>query len=416
MKSMGTLSWTLAILLLSFAALSFANPASAQQSELQAYTAVSPATDAGGNALTPAKAAANSDLATFNYTVVSSRDGNTYSGSMVGQDPFGSNFATTSIDTPIIPVILITNTIAVASPNGKILTTKPGVTVFDPTVADDACLTSPNDVPVTLMVQSPIFQPNAFTFGPTAVGDTQYLDAFQRGNFWQFVGGTGYHTLLNPHVLPAVTINLPGKLGLAGRFGGTCGPLAIVNFTVMMQQVFDKLLVSEGANIDSSKFPIFLFYNTVMAANSAGGSKCCILGFHAAPTQNAAVAPDKAARVQTYAFIDFETSGAFGPTVHDTSIAGHEVGEWMDDPFGNNPTPAWGHTGQVGACQGNLEVGDPLTGTNIPPVTGTNGFTYHLQELAFFSWFYGKPSIAVNNWFSNNNTFTTDAGPVCTKH
>jgi hypothetical protein len=47
---------------------------------------------------------------------------------------------------------------------------------------------------------------------------------------------------------------------------------------------------------------------------------------------------------------------------------------------------------------------------------GANGFTYDLQELAFFSWFYGAPSIAVNNWFADNNTFKTDAGPVCTKH
>ena len=60
--------------------------------------------------------------------------------------------------------------------------------------------------------------------------------------------------------------------------------------------------------------------------------------------------------------------------------------------------------------------GDPLTGTNVPTVTSTvNGFDYHLQELAFFSWFYGAPSIGVNGWFSDNNTFTTDAGPVCTK-
>jgi len=83
------------------------------------------------------------------------------------------------------------------------------------------------------------------------------------------------------------------------------------------------------------------------------------------------------------------------------------------DPFGNNPTPAWGHTGQASGCQNNLEVGDPLSGTDIPPVKGANGFTYHLQELAFFSWFYGAPSIAANDWFSDNNTFTTDAGPVC---
>jgi len=404
------------LLSLCVAVLSFASLTSAQQNGLTPYTAVGPATDAAGQAISATQAAANSDLATFTYTVKSTRDGNTYTGAMVGQDPFGSGFSTTAIDTVIVPVILITNTIAVASPNGKILTTKPGVTVFDPTAPDHVCLTSPNDVPLTLMLQSPIFQSETFTFGPTEVGTTQYIDAFQRGNFWSLVGGTPYHTILNPHVLAPVVVNLPGKQGLAGSFVGACGPLAIVNFNVMLQQIFNKLLASESANINSSKFPIFLFYNTVMAANSSGGSKCCILGFHAAVSQNAAIAPNKSARVQTYAFIDFETSGAFPPSIHDTSIAAHEVGEWMDDPFGNNPTPAWGHTGQVGGCQNNLEVGDPLTGTNIPTVTGGNGFSYHLQELAFFSWFYGEPSIAVNNWFSDNNTFKTDAGPVCMKH
>jgi hypothetical protein len=122
--------------------LSFASLTSAQQNGLIPNTAVEPATDAGGHAISAGQAAANSDLATFTYTVTSSRDGNTYTGAMVGQDPFGSAFSTTSIDTLIIPVVLITNTIAVASPNGKILTTKPGVTVFDPTKADDVCLTT----------------------------------------------------------------------------------------------------------------------------------------------------------------------------------------------------------------------------------------------------------------------------------
>jgi len=62
------------------------------------------------------------------------------------------------------------------------------------------------------------------------------------------------------------------------------------------------------------------------------------------------------------------------------------------------------------AGQANLEVSDPLTGANLAPITMPNGFTYHSQELAFFSWFFGAPSIAVNGWCSNNNTFTTDAG------
>jgi hypothetical protein len=61
-----------------------------------------------------------------------------------------------------------------------------------------------------------------------------------------------------------------------------------------------------------------------------------------------------------------------------------------------------------------LEVGDPLSGTLAPPIYNPfNKFTYHMQELAFFSWFYGAPSVGVNGWFSDNDTFSTDAGPVC---
>ena len=91
----------------------------------------------------------------------------------------------------------------------------------------------------------------------------------------------------------------------------------------------------------------------------------------------------------------------------------HEVGEWMNDPFGNTPVPPWGHIGQQPGCQGNYEVGDPLSGTDVGPIVMPNGFTYHLQELAFFSWFYGAPSVGIHGWFSDNGTFLTDAGPPC---
>jgi len=390
--------------------LSFASVASAQQSKLNAYSSSAPASDSAGNSLTSAEAAANSDLATFTYAITSSRDGNSYSGAMVGKNPFGSDLSTTTVNTVVIPVILTTNSVAVKISHGNVINTKQGSTVFDPTATDNTCLGSPNNVPVTLTAQSPIFQSEPFQFGPTAIGTTQYVDAFQRGNFWQFVGGTAYHTLLSPRQVAPVTVNLPASEALAvppNLFGG-CGPLAVVDYDVMYHQVFNQLLAAEP--VDTSELPIFLFYNTVMSGNSPNDLKhCCILGFHAAVTRQ------PGARVQTYSFIDFDTSGDFGPTVKDTSIAAHEIGEWMDDPFGNNPTPAWGHTGQVGACQENLEVGDPLTGTNVATVTGANGYTYHLQELAFFSWFYGAPSIAANGWFSDNNTFTSDAGPVCTK-
>jgi hypothetical protein len=111
--------------------------------------------------------------------------------------------------------------------------------------------------------------------------------------------------------------------------------------------------------------------------------------------------------------MDFDSTGLFGISGLDIATATHEVGEWMDDPFGNNLTPGWGHTGQVPGCQGNLEVGDPLSGTEAPRIIMPNGFTYHLQELAFLSWFYSARSTGVSGWFSNNGTFLTNAGPVC---
>ena len=97
----------------------------------------------------------------------------------------------------------------------------------------------------------------------------------------------------------------------------------------------------------------------------------------------------------------------------DTAGGSHEIGEWMDDPFTVNEVPPWGHIGQQPGCQINLEVGDPRSGTDRPPVVMPNGFTYHLQELAFFSWFFGKPSIGIHGWFSDNGTFLKDAGPPC---
>src|SRR5205814_6405598 len=97
-----------------------------------------------------------------------------------------------------------------------------------------------------------------------------------------------------------------------------------------------------------TNLPLFMFHNVVMYITTPGN--CCVLGYHNATGGSP---------VQTYGNADFETSHRFSnPGIIDTSILTHEVSEWADDPLVTNPTPAWGHIGQVAGCQDNLETGD----------------------------------------------------------
>ena len=369
---------------------------------------------AKSKALTSAASpAASTTLPLWTFDVVSSRDGNTYPGVMVGLDPFHSPGSVT-VPTFVIPLRIVTHTIGTSvDPKTGTISTAPGRHTFNPAAADTACLSAPNDVPTTLFSQSPILNSATFDFGGTIVGDTQYVDAFQRGNFWNANKDVpaDSHVLLKPKFIDTITIDVPAPLGLAldtGALGPPdfCAPMAIVDinwFDTMVTGTIIPALAAQGVN--PTNFPIFFVHNVVWASPVTNLGTCCALGYHSLtgfpiPTQ-------------TYSPVNFDSTGLFGPGSEDTAVAAHEVGEWMNDPFTINPTPAWGGTGQVAGCANVLEVGDPLTGTDAPPIFMPNGFTYHLQELAFFSWFFGAPSVGVNGWFSNNGTFLTDAGPVC---
>jgi len=180
--------------------------------KLKAFFTVRPAQNIDTRAL--ALSATNA-LPLFVYNVTSSRDGNSYTGTMVGLNPFDATSGTANITTQVVPLIIVTEKVGVKINKHGIIGTKNGTTTFDPTVPDTTCLSAPNNVPLTLFQQSPILQPASFTFGGTFVGDTQYVDAFQRANFFTTIGSS-YHTLLNPvQVLDPITINVPQFSGLA---------------------------------------------------------------------------------------------------------------------------------------------------------------------------------------------------------
>jgi hypothetical protein len=240
------------------------------------------------------------------------------------------------------------------------------------------------------------------------VGTVQYLDFFQRANFWSYVGGAhpvnpNFHTNLSPTTYNAIRITVPSADGSLYNAGG-CAKLGLVEinwFDSYLQQTVFPLLAALG--LQPANFPIFLTGNVVLYDTDPNFG-CCILGYHSAFAN-----PHFSGASQTYAIAEFDTSTLFGTQTADIAALSHEIGEWMNDPLGNNPTPAWGNIGQVSGCQSNLEVGDPLSGTGLQ-ITMPNHYTYHPQELAFFSWFYRQsPSIGVNGWFSSGGSFLAAA-------
>lgn len=343
----------------------------------------------------------STSLQTWSTSVISPIDGNTYTYTMVGQNPATPN-SLTSVTTYLIPLRV----------NFRYSTT---TYVFDPTATDPGCLGGSNTAS-GLTQASPIFQKSDYNLGGTDVGPAQYVDAFQRANFWSEVSGTTYGTELAMIVEPVQSVTITS--GNSGFVNGTvytlngtqCGSntgntnraatIGVANINSIDSAA--RSIITQLA-IPKSAFPIFLLYNAVMSEGSPTNlGNCCVLGYH------------NAASGQTYGVAEFEgRDDTVFSGVADITALSHEVGEWMDDPLGTNPTPAWGNIGQVSGCQANLEVGDPLSGTQFPAIT-MNGFTYHPQELAFASWFYRlAPSGSVNGWYSNNNTFTQDAGAVC---
>jgi hypothetical protein len=268
--------------------------------------------------------------------------------------------------------------------------------VFDPT-KKDACTPQPA---LTMVQNSPIFKPVTLTVGGTLLGTGQFESLFQRGNFWAFTGprkiNPKYEVNLTHSALSEVTVEVQGGLTLTGP----CDMLGLIEVNAWDNLVLNTILPQLTRHgVGPTTLPIFLFYNVVMYDTNPGN--CCITGYHAAFLDNAM-------HLNTYAVSDYDESGIFGKSLQDIISMSHEIGEWMDDPTGGNPTPPWGNIGQVTGCQSNLEVGDPLSGTvEIPSNTRT---VYHVQDLAFKSWFYHDAvSTGVNGWYSLYGNFMTFA-------
>jgi hypothetical protein len=328
-----------------------------------------------------AQATASASIPMFTASV---RDGaSTFRYSMVGKNPFVAQAKpSTTVSTTVIPVVIKFS-------NGD---------TWNPAVIDSCDSQSA----LTRVRNSPIFVAQPWKFGPTSVGTAQYVDAFQRGEFYRQTNPSGknpgYHVKLALKTHAPLVLQVP--TADAAESTTVCGnhKLGAVDINYLDGQIQHYITATLGSAATTT-FPLFLLGNVVQYDGAT--TNCCIFGYHSAMAN--------ASQLQTYGVSMYDNTGDF-KGIGDTSILTHEVAEWMDDPIGTNPTKPWGNIGQVAGCQFNLEVGDPLTGTGITDTL--NGKKYHLQELAFFSWFYhSSPSLGTNGWFSSNGTFKTSAAP-----
>jgi hypothetical protein len=302
--------------------------------------------------------------------------GRLYTYTMVGSDPFVKRAKKVVVPVLIIPVRFEYD-------DG---------TVFDPTLPDTECLDGRSVL--SLVQESPVFQDADY-----GDGSRQYVEQFRRWEFWSQTGAPGalnpgYSVRVSTKVLPTVTVQVPGPPTTATH----CGRMGILDIFDWLSFAQTKVLPQlRRQGVNAKTFPLFLFSNVGLVTGPQ--DSCCILGFHTAFSS---------AGIQTYGVAAFMGNGMFR-SLPDVSVLAHEVAEWYDDPLINNATPPWGHTGQVSDCQNNLENGDPLTG-RLHQVEMPNGFAYHPQELAFFSWFFNQvPSLGINGWYSNYGRFLEPA-------
>ena len=282
---------------------------------------------------------------------------------------------------------------------------------FDPTENLDGC--TPGTTPLNLARQSPLFvdtviQPpywNIFYDHPLQA--TQFVDAQMRSEFFNWMlAENPWHNKFKPDdTIYRVTVMVPWgywKPDDSGPGPGGCGVLGRVDGPTLDLTLRKEILEKLPGLVQS--FVVFLTSNVI----EYDSKKDDFLGYHDAfgnPPQIYAVAP-------------FDTTRRY--QMLDVNVLTHELGEAMNNPLVStqgNSTPPWWNGSE---CQGNFEVGDPndLLTRDHQVTNMTNGFTYHLQELAFAGWFYRIANLGIADPgraepYSTNGTFRTDAGTRC---
>ena len=199
----------------------------------------------------------------------------------------------------------------------------------------------------------------------------QLQDATMRIQFNQTSANSNYHVVLQPILLPTVTIK--GSLLQSGR-GVVFASVNVDWWAAKIQQL--------ETSADPTHLPLYLT-NNVMLHIGVDPYNCCIIGFHGTQAVGAgggATNSQGNAPVQTFAWASWIQPGLYAQSqltggrnwaLQDIHALSHEIAECADDPFVNNTVQPWlTPTAPQYGCTNYLETGDPVVGIGF--AIGTN--------------------------------------------
>ena len=154
--------------------------------------------------------------------------------------------------------------------------------------------------------------PSPGSSAATSVGSGQYIDAFQRAEFYSQTKPTG----INPgyHVKLALTTHAPLVLHVpttdAAESTTVCGTHKLGGVDIdYLDTEIQRYITDTLGPAASTTFPLFLLDNVVEYEGIP--SRCCVLGYHDAMAN--------AGRLQTYGVAMYDNTGDFHG-VADTAV------------------------------------------------------------------------------------------------
>ena len=328
-------------------------------------------------------------------STVDPHNGVTYGYNMVGADPnnCSGSACSTTIEADITPIVVNIDGLTFS-----------GSDVLAPTLASPVFAS--NDYGSTPFATSGSSDLSRGAGGALSQGDAgnplQLEDATMRAQFNQ-TGTSGYHVILHPNVLPAVTINVPSNQGTLLESGRG------VVFADIDIGWWSSQINNLESSADATHLPIYLTNNVLLFVGKSVFN-CCVIGYHgtrAVGNGGGSTNSNANAVVQTFAWASYVQPGLFSRpdggrdwALQDIHALSHEIAEWGDDPFVNNTVEPWvTPTAPQYGCTGVLETGDPVVAIGF--AMGTNTFEqganpngsqsadgyYHPEDEVFLPWF-----------------------------